>query len=457
MVVDTTTSSIIVSVLSPDASLSHDRIKLRLDEYRTLLASDLDTIELPNDSGKTVICRKEANEMEQFLDQAEALLRDIVRFRDTSAITLLHDLRNLAEVLDHLKLYDECSLTGNCALDLAEALVRRSLEFRTEQAETIALIAGLSVYQPRARVLFIQAVSLCEEVIATNALDTNKMSLLVVLRWASKVLNGDSICIQWLEDAVQIMTDLPLSIVPNELRSVIYYNYGLCLWKLGKYVRAVEVQHNGVHIYRELASVNPVRYTSDLVGALESLALSFYHLGQYDDADAVYKEALEHCRTVPARAAPQCSGQLARILYNYGNTLGALKQVPKALEMEKEALSLYRELAQTETKFTTWCCYACLRYARSCHLLEQHTEAVVAYQESIPLLRARVVLNSDKERYLVVALHNMARSLHALGQDTQADDAATEALQMNQQMVLNGCTNSPDFDSCFVCRRAKAS
>ena len=39
-------------------------------------------------------------------------MRDIVRFRGTSAITLLRHLRDLAEVLDKLKLYDECRFTG---------------------------------------------------------------------------------------------------------------------------------------------------------------------------------------------------------------------------------------------------------------------------------------------------------------------------------------------------------
>ena len=68
--------------------------------------------------------------MEQFLDQAEILLRDVVQSRDISTLVVLHHLRDLAEVLDKLKLYDECHLTGNCALDLAEALGRRSLEFK---------------------------------------------------------------------------------------------------------------------------------------------------------------------------------------------------------------------------------------------------------------------------------------------------------------------------------------
>ena len=151
VVANTTTSVVTFSILSPDASLSYDRIKLRLKEYRTLLASDSDTIEFSTENGKAVICRKQAKEMEQFLDRAEILLRGVVQSRGVSVLAVLNHLRDLTEVLDTLKLHDECRLTGNCALDLAEALGRRSLEFRNEQAETLALIAGLTVYQPRAR------------------------------------------------------------------------------------------------------------------------------------------------------------------------------------------------------------------------------------------------------------------------------------------------------------------
>src|SRR5258706_739354 len=151
VVANTATSIVTFSILSPDASLSYDRIKLRLEEYRTLLASDSDTIELSTENGKTVICRKQAKEIDEYLDQAEILLQDVLQSRDISTLVVLHHLRDLAEVLDNLTLYDECRLTGNCAIDLAEALGRRSLEFRQEQAETLAIIAGLSVYELRAR------------------------------------------------------------------------------------------------------------------------------------------------------------------------------------------------------------------------------------------------------------------------------------------------------------------
>jgi hypothetical protein len=109
VVANTITSIVTFSVLSPDASLSYDHIKLRLEEYHTLPASDSDTIELSTVNGKTAICRKQANEMEGYLDQAEILLRSVIQSRDISSITVLY---HLFKVLVNLKLYDEYRLTG---------------------------------------------------------------------------------------------------------------------------------------------------------------------------------------------------------------------------------------------------------------------------------------------------------------------------------------------------------
>jgi tetratricopeptide (TPR) repeat protein len=248
----------IVTFISPDASLSYDRIKLRLEEYRTLLASDSDMIEISTENGKSVIYRKEANEMEEYLDQAEILLRNVVQSRDTSPIVILHHLRDLAKVLDNLNLYDECRLTGDLALDLAEALGRRSLEFRQEQAVTLALIAELSVFQPRARTLFTQAVSVCEEVVENNASHSNKTSLLIVLdragHWAlghSDHGHSDHLCTQWLGRAVQLMTEEdPPTMVHPDFRSAIYYNYVNGLYGLKQYSSALEAYCEAVSLHR---------------------------------------------------------------------------------------------------------------------------------------------------------------------------------------------------------------
>ena len=320
---NTTTSVVTFSILSPDASLSYDRIKLRLEEYRTLLASDSDTIELSTENGKTVICRNQANEMGEYLDRAEIFLQNVVQSRDISTLVVLHHLRDLAEVLDNLKLYDECRLAGNCALDLAEALGRRSLEFRQEQADTLALVAGLSVYHPRARTLFIQAISICEELVANDASHSNKNRLLIVLEragyWAP-----DHLSVQWLERAVQLMTkELPPTMVHPEFRSVIYFNYGICLHRLKQYYNALGAYHEAISIRRTLVNNDPVKSNLYLTKTFTNMGITLRHLGKYDDAIVAYKEGLDICATMSAQDPLQYNERMARTLLNYGVALEA--------------------------------------------------------------------------------------------------------------------------------------
>ena len=416
-----------------------------------LLASDSDTIELSTENGKTVICRKQAKEMEEYLDQAEILLRDVVQSRDISTLVVLHHLRDLAKVLDNLALYEECRLTGNCALDLAEALGRRSLEFRQEQAETLALIAGLSVYEPRARTLFIQAVSICEEVVEHNASHSNKNALLIVLHraghWAS-----DHLCAQWLGRAVQLMTkELPPTMVQPHIRCNIYYNYGVGLSDLDQYANAFEAYHGAISTCRTLVKNDP-EYNPYLALALMNMGITLRYLEKYVDAIVAYKEALEIYTALSAQDPLQYKELLAKALYNYGVTLKKSNQVSEAAAVEKQAVSLYRDLAQTGNECTKSLCDALQNHGYSLHLLGQHAEAVIVYQESILLRRVRVAANYE-EGYLMLALHCIANSFHALDKHAEARSAAKEALELNHGMVVATCDYAPNFKSCFVCQR----
>ena len=450
---NTTTSIVTFSILSPDASLSYDRIKLRLEEYRTLLGSDSDTIELSTENGKTVICRKQAKEMEEFLNQAETLLQDVVQSRDLSTLVILHHLRDLSEVLDCLKLYDECRLTGDCALDLAEALGRRSFEFKHEQAETLALIAGLSVYRRRARTLFIQAVFICEEVVAKNASHSNKYTFLKVLDRAG-YWGPHDLCVQWLGRAVQLMTkELPPTMVNPDFRGAIYNNYGFALFQLKQYASAVEAYDQAISIRRILVNNNPGRHNLYLAWATGSMGIALDQLGKYDDAIAAYKEVLEVCTAMSAHDPLHYNKLMARTLVNYGVTLWKSSQFSEVSAVQERAISLCRDLAQTGHEYTGLLCDALHHYGFSCQLLGMHAESVLAYQESILLRRALAATNSQ-ERLLIMALHDIAQSFLALGKHAEANVAANEALERNHGKVLEDCDHAPDFKSCFVCQRA---
>ena len=454
VVASTTPSTGTFSILSPDLSLSYDRIKLRLEEYRALLASDSDTIELSTENGKTIIFRKQANEMEEYLDQAEILLRDVVQSRDISTIVVLHHLCDLSKVLDKMELPDECRLTGSTALCLAEALGRWSLEFRHEQAETLALIAGLSVYRSSARDFFSQAISICEAVVANNPSHTNKNKLLLVLNraghWASDHLRA-----QWLGHAVHIMTkELPSTMVRPHFRTVIYHNYGNGLRQLKQYSSALEAYHEAISICRTLIDNNPAKYNLYLAQTLVNTGVALRNLRKYDGAIAAYKEALEICTTMSDQYSLQYDELMAKTLYNYGITLGRSNRISEAAAVEEQAIKLFRELARAGNEWTTWLCSALSWYGSMCGSLGQHVESVLAYQESILRRRPLAASDSREARKLINTLHAIAYSFLALGRYAEGHTAANEVLKRNHGRALEVCPHAPNFHLCFVCSRA---
>ena len=343
-------------------------------------------------------------------------------------------------------------LTGNCTLDLAKALVRRSLEFRQEQADTLALVAGLTVYQPRARALFIQAVSICEEVVANDASHPNKNALLVVLNNAS-YRTLDHFALQWLERAVQLMMkELPPTMVHPEICSVIYYNYGTCLNDLKQHSNALEAYREGISICHKLVNNNLAKSSLFLVEILMNAGVALKSLGKYDDAIVIYKESLEICTTMSVHDPLQYNEQMAKTLLNYGIALEVSNQVSEAAVVEKQAVSLCRDLAQAGNECTDLLRGALHNYGHRCYLLGQHAEAVLVYQESILLWRTLTAAN-PKEIYLIAALHNIANSFHALGKHVDANAAANEVLERNHGRVFAWCHSAPDFKACFVCQR----
>ena len=453
VVADPNTSTVTFSILSPDASLAYDRIKLRLEEYRTLLASDSDTIEFSTENGKTNISREQANEIGEYLDRSKNLLRDVIQSHDVPTLVVLQLLRDLSRDLDQLELYDECLLTGNCAIDFAEALGQRLPEFGHEQAVTLALIAELHVYEPRARTLFIQAVSLLEEVVANDASHSNKHNLFNVLRRAGTFIE-DHLGTQWLERAIQLMTEeLPPTMVDPLSRVLIYFRYGGRLYLLDRFSDALEAYREAISILRTLVDTTQGMEKTLLQCTLLDMARMLYHLGKYDEATVACKEALEICTTIFPENPINYKMQMAYALFWYGLTLEKLNQDSGAAVVKKQAVSIYRDLAQTIEIYMFP--FALSSYARSCSLLGQHAEAVLVYQECIPMLRDCTAPDHHAETDLTLSLHDIALSLYALDRRADANDAADEALDRSCGMVFTSCRYAPGYKACFVCRRGE--
>ena len=344
------------------------------------------------------------------------------------------------------------NLTGDYALDLAEALARQSLEFKQEQAGTRALIAGLTIYQSHARTLFIQAVSIFEEVVANKGSYSNKNRFFLVLGRAG-YQTPDDLRAQWMGRVVELMTkEPPPTMVHPEQRCIIYYNYGHGLGALKQYSNALEAFHGAISIRRTLVNNNSARSDLYLAKTLIIMGITLGNLGKYDDAIVAYKEALEICTALSAQDPLQYNELMVKTLYNYGLTLWNSNQFSEAAAMEKQAISLIRNLAQTGEKYTKWLCDTLHNYGLNCGSLGQH-EAALAYQESTLLRRALAATDREEERLLIITLHNVAQCFTALDKHADTNAVANEALERDHRRVFEGCHYVPDFKACFVCQK----
>jgi len=157
---------------------------MRLEEYSQVLKSDSPTIAFFTKHGKTIVCWKQADEMEEQLQQAKDFLQAMIEAKDVPTIGVIHRLCDLAKLLDQFRLHEQCLVIGDCAIKLAQALGPRAVEFQKKQAQTISLIAGLGAYESRARPLFIQAISICEAFAIEDGSESAKITLLEVLSYA---------------------------------------------------------------------------------------------------------------------------------------------------------------------------------------------------------------------------------------------------------------------------------
>ena len=245
----------------------------------------------------------------------------------------------------------------------------------------------------------------------------------------------------------------PPKMVDPQFCSVIYYNYGVSLYRIEQYASAVEAYDEAISIRQILVNNNPVRHNLYLAKAHRDMGLVLHTLGKYDDAITAFKEVLEVCTAMSTHDPLQYNELMARTLVNYGITFKKSNQFPEAAAAQKQAVSLCRNLVQSGHECTKLLCDALHHYGISCHLVGMHAESVLAYQECILLQRALATTDSQ-DRLLIMALHDIAISFLAPEKYAEANAAANESVEMNHGRGLENCQYAPDFKLCFVCQRA---
>ena len=319
---------------------------MRLEEYSQLLQSDSPTIEFPTKNGKTIMCRKQVDGMKAQLEQAKDLLQAMIEAKDVPTIEVIHRLRDLATVLDRLKFQEECLVVGDCAMNLARAFGARAAEFQKEEAQTILVIACLNVFKSRACPLFIQAISICDVFVIMDGSDVAKVTLLNALDTAgAHEETPPALCAQWLGRAIDLISELPSAMVPDEHRGSVYLNYGFALGVLKVDSKALAAEEQAVTFYRSLtAGHGQMMYKDDLALALSNHGTSLQSMNRLEDALGVQQEAVSLYRALALDGHEHKKG-LADALHNYGVTLHDMGHLEDALSVRQEAEFLYHALA----------------------------------------------------------------------------------------------------------------
>jgi tetratricopeptide (TPR) repeat protein len=382
---------------------------MRIEEYTQFLKTDSPSIEFFTKNGKTIVCRKQADEMEEQLKQAEDLLQAMVESRDVPTIEAIHRLCDLATVLDGLELQEECIMVGGCAMKLAQALGLRALEFQKEQAQTIAHIAGLGVYQSRACPLFIQAISICEAFVIEDGSRSAKMTFLEILGQAGSSEVHDTLCVQWLGRAIDLTTELPLAMVPDTFRGVVYTNYGASLRKLKADTKALAACEKAVTFWGSLSKgLDQNIYIENLAVALSNYGATLYESGHLEDAARVGQQAVTLYQTLVDLGHDKHKEHLALALGHYGTTLYDIGLLTDAARVGQQAVTLFQALIDLgHDKHQNCLALALNSYGVTLRNIGNLEDAARVGQQAVTLSQTLVDLGHDKhKKHLALALNS---------------------------------------------------
>ena len=390
--------------------------------------------------------------MKEQLKQAKDLLQAMIEAKDVPTIEVIHRLCDIANVLDDLKLQEECLVVGDYAMKLARALGSRAVEFQKEAAQTILLIARLNVYKSRACPLFIQAISICDAFVVMDGSDIAKVSLLHALGTAGAHSQPPAaLRAQWLGRAVDLISELPSAMVANEYRGFIYLNYGDALGALKVHSKALVAKEQGVAFYRSLNAVTNKgdlssavggneRYKRSLAVALHNYGTTLHAMGRLEDAHNIIQEAVSLYRALAVDGDEQQKRKLADALHNYGIMLHAMGHLEDACDVKQDAVSLYRALAlggneQHKRKFAD----ALHNHGTTLHAMGRLEDAHNIIQEAVSLYRALAVDgNEQHKRKLADALRHYGITLHAMGHFEDACNVKQDAVSLCRALAVDG-------------------
>ena len=394
---------------------------MRLDEYSQCLKSDSPTIELSTVHGKTIVC---SQKMEGLLERAKGLLQNIIEAKNVPTIGAVHQLRDLARVLDQLKLREECLMVGDCAIKLTQALGLRHVEFQRVSVPIITVIASLNAYESRMRPLFIQAISVCEAAVIEDGSSSAKMNLFLILACAGiRARDYPALSAQWLGRAIDLIAELPSAMLAGEQHIMVYDYYVRSLCKLRQFPKALAVGERAVALFRSPTSWEDGLHQKQ--GRAHVFQIHGVTLGEMgdlgnalnvEDALGVQQEVVSFlCAPLAHRKGQKVNLALALAHRQYGWALSSVGRLEDALSAQQEAVSLFRAVVahREEQKANLG------RTLRQCgwtlSKMSHLEDALSAHQEAVSLFRAIVAHREEQKANLGRTLRQCGWTLSKIG------------------------------------------
>jgi len=202
------------------------------------------------------------------------------------------------------------------------------------------------------------------------------------------------------------------------------------LAQVGLTERALPPAQESVQIYRDLSGADPVRYRTDLAGAVANLGVRFHRLGRFHEAAAATSEAIAIRRELVG-GSPQNLPDLAISLLNLSADLAELGRiVPDGLAAAEEATAINRQLAQAQPhRYMPEFAASLVNLAALLAKLGRATEARSRAQEAASIYSVLATTNPDQYLPdLATSLTNLGALLADLGQVAEALPAAQHAV-----------------------------
>jgi hypothetical protein len=217
---------------------------------------------------------------------------------------------------------------------------------------------------------------------------------------------------------------------------------GLALTQLSRPWDALPVTEQAVGLYRQLISVNPGRYKSDLAGSLANLGIAFSEIGRAADALAATQEALTLYRNLAKDHPDRYRPELAVTLTNLGARFSDLGRHAEGLTVTQDAANLLHNLAGFDPdRYKSELAATLTNLGNRFSDVGHHAEALMVTQEATKLYRELASANPDRHRPdHAAALASLGARFSEMGRQAEALVASQDAASLLQ----SGAAADPD-------------